>query len=105
MQVRGSRSSSGKVATETARQDASLLETASVVAVDEVPHRSIEVNDEVWNRCVLIAIGLFAALFYFAVLYVGFAELMSRLSKSGKNKKRLRNRVTARTLRSKAPGR
>ena len=62
-------------------------------------------NYDAWNRYVLIAIGLFAALLYFALLYAGFAELMSRLSKSTKNKKRLRNRATARTLRTKVPGR
>ena len=62
-------------------------------------------NYEAWNRYVLIAIGLFAALLYFASLYAGFAELMSRVSKSRKNKKRLRNRVTARALRSKVSGR
>ena len=62
-------------------------------------------NYEAWNRYVLIATGLFALLLYFALLYAGFAELMSRLSKSRKNKKRLRKGNTVRTLRSRVPGR
>ena len=62
-------------------------------------------NYEAWNRYVLMAIGPLADVLYAALLYTGFAELMSRLSKGRKNKKRLRNPVTARTLRTKVPGR
>ena len=57
-------------------------------------------NYDVWNRYVLIAIGLFGVLLYIGLVYAGFAEFMSRISKSGKNKKRSRNRATARRLRN-----
>ena len=62
-------------------------------------------NYEAWNRYVLMAIGVFAVLLYFGLIYAGFAEFMSRISKSGKNKKRSRSRVSAPRLRNpKVPG-
>jgi len=57
------------------------------------------VNYEPWNRCVLVAIGLFGVLLYCGLLYAGFIEFRSRISKNGSNKKRSRNRITARRLR------
>jgi hypothetical protein len=57
------------------------------------------VNYETWNRYVLMAIGLFAVFLYIGLMYAGFVEFMSRISKKGKNKKRLRNRIPARRLR------
>ena len=63
-------------------------------------------NYEAWNRYVLMAIGLFAVILYIGLIYAGFAELMSRISKSERNRKRSTNRVMARTLRGpKASGR
>ena len=56
-------------------------------------------NYEAWNRYVLIAIGVFAVLLYCGLMYAGIAEFISRISKDGKNKKRSRNRMTARRLR------
>ena len=56
-------------------------------------------NYEAWNRYVLMAIGLFGVLLYIGLLYAGFCEFMSRLSKSKREKKRSRNRLTARRLR------
>ena len=56
-------------------------------------------NYEAWNRYVLMAIGLFGVLLYIGLLYAGFSEFMSRLSKSKKDKKRSRNRLMARRLR------
>ena len=62
-------------------------------------------NYEAWNRYVLMAIGLFAVLLYVGLLYAGFAEFMSRVSKRSKNKKRSRSRVPAPRLRNgKVPG-
>jgi len=58
------------------------------------------VNYEALNRDVLIAIALFAVLLYIALVYAGFAEFASRISKKGKNKKRSRNQATARRLRN-----
>jgi hypothetical protein len=58
------------------------------------------VTYEAWNRYVLMAIGLFAVLLYVGLLYTGFVEFMSRISRRCKNKKRSRNRVTARRLRN-----
>ena len=55
-------------------------------------------NYEAWNRYVLLAIGLFAVLLYIGLLYAGFTEFRSRISKSNGNKRRSRNRVTARKL-------
>lgn len=57
-------------------------------------------NYEAWNRYVLIAIGLFTGLLYIGLIYAGFAELMTRLSKGKGSKKRRRNRGVGRTLRS-----
>jgi len=58
------------------------------------------VNYEAWNRYVLVAIGLFGVLMYFGLLYAGFTEFRSRISKSSSNKRRSRSRVTARRLRN-----
>jgi len=58
------------------------------------------VNYEAWNRCVLAAIGLFGVLLYCGLLYAGFIELRSRISKNNSNKKRSRNRITTRRLRN-----
>lgn len=49
-------------------------------------------NYEAWNRYVLVAIGLFAVLLYIGLIYAGFVEFMSRISRSGKDKRRSRNR-------------
>ena len=57
-------------------------------------------NYEAWNRYVLMAIGLFGALLYIGLIYAGFVEFMSRISKNGNNKKRSRNRVADRRLRN-----
>ena len=57
-------------------------------------------NYEAWNQYVLMSIGLFGALLYIGLIYAGFVEFMSRIAKRGKNKKRSRNRVTARRLRN-----
>jgi hypothetical protein len=57
-------------------------------------------NYEAWNRYVLMAIGLFAVVLYIGLIYAGFVEFMSRISKSGKYKKRSRNRVTPGRLRN-----
>ena len=57
-------------------------------------------NYEAWNRYVLMAIGLFAVLLYIGLIYGGFVEFMSRISKKGKSKKRLRNRIAAHRLRN-----
>ena len=63
-------------------------------------------NYEAWNRYVLMAIGLSAVALYLGLVYAGFAELMARLSKGNRSKKRSRNRGAARTLRGpKASGR
>jgi hypothetical protein len=51
------------------------------------------VNYETLNRCVLIAIALFALLLYIGMVYAGFAEFMARISKRGKRKKRARKGV------------
>lgn len=55
---------------------------------------------ETWNRCVLTAILVFVAVLYLGLMYAGIAEFISRLSKSGKTRKRSRNRVAARRLRN-----
>jgi len=49
---------------------------------------------------VLIAIGVFAVLLYLGLMYAGVAEFVSRLTKSGKTRRRSRNRVAARRLRN-----
>lgn len=54
---------------------------------------------EVWNRYVLVAIGLFGALLYGGLLYAGFVEFRARTAKRSGNKKRSVNRVAARRLR------
>lgn len=60
-------------------------------------------NYEAWNRYVLMAIGLFAALLYIGLMYAGCAELMSRLSKGKRNRKRSRSRGVARAQRVTRP--
>lgn len=55
---------------------------------------------EAWNRYLLAAIGLFSMFLYCGLLYAGFMEFRARISKSNGNKKRSRNRVTARRLRN-----
>ena len=57
-------------------------------------------NYEAWNRYVLMAVGLFAVLLYIGLMYAGVLEFISRISKKGKNKKRLRNRIAAGRLRN-----
>ena len=57
-------------------------------------------NYEAWNRYVLAAIGLFGVLLYVGLLYVGFVEFRSRISKNNSNKKRSRDRITTRRLRN-----
>lgn len=57
-------------------------------------------NYEAWNRYVLMAIGMFAALLYIAVACVGLAEFAARVSRKGSRKKRSPNRVTLRRLRN-----
>jgi hypothetical protein len=58
------------------------------------------VNYEALNNCVLMAIGLFAALLYLLLLYAGFTEFMARISKKGNSRKRFRNRDVAPGLRN-----
>jgi hypothetical protein len=56
---------------------------------------------EALNRYVLMAIGLFAAFLYFGLLYAGFVEFVTRISKKGShNKKRSGNGCAARGLRN-----
>ena len=55
-------------------------------------------NYEAWNRYVLVAIGLFGVLMYVALVYAGFAQFMSRLSKD--SKRRTRVKIMPRRLRS-----
>ena len=57
-------------------------------------------NYEAWNRYVLAAIGVFGALLYIGLLYAGFTEFRSRLSKGRKNKNRFRTRAMPRRLRN-----
>ena len=57
-------------------------------------------NYEAWDRYILMAIGLFAVLLYIGLIYAGFVEFMSRISKSGKDKKHSRGRVSAPRLRN-----
>lgn len=66
----------------------------------QIVNRSMWVNYDAWNRYVLMAIGLFALLLYVGLIYAGFSEFMSRLSKGSKNKRRTRSRTTPRRLRS-----
>lgn len=58
------------------------------------------VNYEAWDRYILMAIGLFAVLLYIGLIYAGFVEFMSRISKSGKDKKHSCGRVSAPRLRN-----
>jgi hypothetical protein len=58
------------------------------------------VNYEAWNRHLLVAIGLFGLVLYIGLLYAGFIEFRSRISKSSKNKNRSRNRALPRRLRN-----
>jgi len=56
-------------------------------------------DSEAVNQFVLVVIGLFGVLLYFGLLYAGFIEFMSRISKTRGNRIRSRNRVTSRRLR------
>lgn len=56
-------------------------------------------NYEAWNRCVLAAIGLSSLVLYCGLLYAGLTEFKARISKNKGNRKRSRNRATARRLR------
>jgi hypothetical protein len=55
---------------------------------------------EVVNQFVLVAVGLFGVVLYFALLYAGFIEFMSRISTTKGNKSHSRNRRTSRGLRA-----
>jgi hypothetical protein len=57
------------------------------------------VNYEAVNRYALIALVVFAALLYIGLFCAGFGEFMTRISKRGNRKKRLRDRRAARSLR------
>jgi hypothetical protein len=54
---------------------------------------------ETVNQGVLVAVGLFGVVLYFALLYAGFIEFMSGISKTKGNKCRSRNRAQSRRLR------
>ena len=55
---------------------------------------------EAANQFVLVAIGLFGVVLYCGLLYAGFCEFISRISKTKGNKKRSQNRIIARRLRA-----
>jgi hypothetical protein len=57
------------------------------------------VNYEVWNRYVLVAIGLFGVLLYCGLVYAGFIEFRTRISKSSGQKKRPRKKLLAQRTR------
>ena len=57
-------------------------------------------NYEAWNQYVLTAIGVFAALLYISVVFVGLPEFMAAMFKRGNRKKRSRHRITLRRLRN-----
>jgi len=48
------------------------------------------VNLEALNRYVLVIIGLLGAVLYIAIVYAGISELVSRLSRPKKSRKRIR---------------
>jgi hypothetical protein len=60
----------------------------------------MHLNWEAANQFVLIAIGLFGLVLYFGLLYAGFTEFISRVSKTKGNKIRSRNRSMPRRLRA-----
>ena len=47
-------------------------------------------NLEALNRYVLVIIGLLGAVLYIAIVYAGISELVSRLSRPKKSRKRIR---------------
>lgn len=51
------------------------------------------------NRYVLMAVGLFALLLYFALVYAGFADFSARLSESGSRRKASRRQKAGRGVR------
>jgi hypothetical protein len=57
------------------------------------------VNLDALNRYVLIAIGVFAALLFAAIVCAGFGELISGLPKHSDRRKRLKRRRSFRRLR------
>lgn len=60
----------------------------------------MHLDSEAVNRFVLVTIGLFAVLLYFGLLYAGFIEFMSRISKAKSGKSRSRNRAASRRWRA-----
>lgn len=58
------------------------------------------VNYQAWNQYVSVAIGLFGALLYIALLYAGLAQFKPRMFKDKRARKRLRNQATTRSLRN-----
>lgn len=63
------------------------------------------VNLEALNRYVLVAIGLFGAVLYTVLAYAGLSELVSRLSKPKKSRKRARVAARPRIRNGKKPTR
>ena len=55
-------------------------------------------NLEALNRYVLVAVGLFAVLLYLAMLYVGLSELISRMPKRARGRKRPKDSRATRRL-------
>ena len=55
---------------------------------------------EALNGYVLVAVGVFGVVMYVGLLYVGFIEFKSRLSKESKNRNRRRNGMASRKLRN-----
>jgi len=55
---------------------------------------------EALNRYVLGLTGLFGILLYFGLLYIGFIEFKSWVSRNNGHQKRSRNRATTRRLRN-----
>jgi hypothetical protein len=81
-----------------------LKPSSSAVVDSGASVLKVDLDYEAWNRYVLAAIGVFGALLYIGLIYAGFNEFRSRLSKP-KSKKNGRNRVVPRRLRnSKASG-
>jgi hypothetical protein len=64
----------------------------------------VDFDYEAWNRYVLVIIGVFGTLLYLGLMYAGFHEFRTRLSKP-KSRKNGRNQANPRRLRnSKASG-
>ncbi len=57
-------------------------------------------NVDALNRYVVAAIGLFAVFSYVAIIFMGIAELISRMPKRSTRRKRSRDGSTARRLRN-----